>query len=34
MEYACKKADGERVGGRRIRVTIAKPRRAGGGRRR
>merc|ERR1712032_870654 len=29
MEYAAKRADGERVAGRRIRVSIAKPRRAG-----
>jgi len=29
MEYAAKKTDGERVAGRRIRVSIAKPRRAG-----
>merc|ERR1712244_79981 len=29
MEYAAKRADGERVAGRRIRVSIAKPRRSG-----
>merc|ERR1712110_44653 len=29
MEYAAKKTDGERVAGRRIRVSIAKPSRAG-----
>merc|ERR1711972_983569 len=28
MEYAAKRTDGERVAGRRIRVSIAKPRRA------
>merc|ERR1712107_937777 len=29
MEYAVKRANGERIAGRRIRVTIAKPRRSG-----
>merc|ERR1711874_789485 len=34
MEYAAKRADGERVAGRRIRVSIAKPRKSGPRRRR
>merc|ERR1719410_1423772 len=29
MEYAVKRANGERIAGRRIRVTVAKPRRSG-----